>query len=266
MSARLELALERLGSADWRRFEKFASEFLVEEFPDLRTTASPSGDGGRDAELFTFSGDVTHALQYSVTPKWAAKIRDTVDTLKKSFPDVFLLTYVTNIEIGALADELRKEIRRDHQVIVDLRDRGYFLARENKSKLTKAASEDLACDVVDPLLVSRGLVNTTQSVLTSDETRAAHLFLSLQLRDDSQQKGLTKTAFEALVRSVLSSSNSENHIKRTDIISRVQALLPGDNPQRVQQLIESTLSRLQKRPFDTTQRKMSTVSLTQRSF
>jgi hypothetical protein len=46
---RLELALERLGAPDWERFERFASEFLSAEIPDLRTVASPTGDEGRDA-------------------------------------------------------------------------------------------------------------------------------------------------------------------------------------------------------------------------
>lgn len=50
-SRRLELALKELQSSDWRLFEKLCSAFLSSEFDDLRTTASPSGDEGRDAEL-----------------------------------------------------------------------------------------------------------------------------------------------------------------------------------------------------------------------
>lgn len=49
---RLQLALERLSFSDWERFERFASEFLAAEMPDLRTVAGPSGDGGGTLNYF----------------------------------------------------------------------------------------------------------------------------------------------------------------------------------------------------------------------
>jgi hypothetical protein len=67
---RLELALEKLAPGQWERFETFASEFLVAEMPDLRTVASPAGDSGRDAELFSPNGVCSQVLQYSVAKDW----------------------------------------------------------------------------------------------------------------------------------------------------------------------------------------------------
>lgn len=46
ISNRLELSLERLKSSDWNRFERLSSAFLADEFDDIRTVASASGDGG----------------------------------------------------------------------------------------------------------------------------------------------------------------------------------------------------------------------------
>lgn len=54
-----ELALERLRPSDWEHFEELSSAFLASDFPSLRTMASPSGDGGRDSELFSPIGDST---------------------------------------------------------------------------------------------------------------------------------------------------------------------------------------------------------------
>src|SRR5687767_14800024 len=103
---RLELALDLIKPADWRTFEILAAEFLVVEFPLLRTTASASGDGGRDGELFVVDGEPTVGFQYSVTVDWEAKIKSTVARLGDTFPSITRLVYVTNKEIGAKADDL----------------------------------------------------------------------------------------------------------------------------------------------------------------
>lgn len=65
--ARLKLALDRLEAEHWSRFEQFASEFLVTDYPKLRTVASASGDQGRDAEIFSPDGLPSVVLQYSVS-------------------------------------------------------------------------------------------------------------------------------------------------------------------------------------------------------
>ncbi len=82
---RFELALEKLESSDWARFEQFASAFLTSEFDSLRTVASPSGDEGRDAELFSPETEPYIALQYSVTKSWKTKIQNTAKKLKTTY-------------------------------------------------------------------------------------------------------------------------------------------------------------------------------------
>ena len=62
-----ELALDKTRSSDWEYFEELSSGFLASELTSLRTMASPSGDGGRDSELFSSDGNTYVAVQYSVS-------------------------------------------------------------------------------------------------------------------------------------------------------------------------------------------------------
>jgi hypothetical protein len=93
---RLQLALERLQPSDWHRFEKLASAFLASEFDNLRTTASPSGDEGRDSELFAPVAEPKVLLQYSVSADWASKIHRTVQRIQGTFPDALVLVRTPN--------------------------------------------------------------------------------------------------------------------------------------------------------------------------
>ncbi|MFB6415093.1 MULTISPECIES: hypothetical protein [Bradyrhizobium] len=94
---RFLLALSGLKPSDWERFERLASTFLVSEWPKLRTMASPSGDGGRDSELFCADGAPNLAIQYSVQLDWAEKIRATAKRLAETFSQasIFALYHVT---------------------------------------------------------------------------------------------------------------------------------------------------------------------------
>src|SRR5262249_32766188 len=136
---RLRLALDRLQSSDWNKFEKLASAFLAHEFDDLRTTASPSGDDGRDSELFSPFSEPKVVLQYSVSTRWNDKIYRTVRRLQKTFPDVNMLVFVSNQVIGAEADEVRRKLRQDHGLSLDVRDRNWFLDRVLGSRAREKA-------------------------------------------------------------------------------------------------------------------------------
>jgi hypothetical protein len=222
---RIELALERLGSGDWQRFEKFASEFLVSEIPELRTVASASGDEGRDAELFSPADDPTVVLQYSVATDWPSKIKRTAIKIKTTFPKAIILIYVTSQTIGAKGDKLKSEIRRQG-LILDIRDKNWFAERIIGDSQREAIAESLAEEIVDPYLGSREMVETKAQALSSLEARAALLYLGLQWADDSREKGLTKLSFEALVRAALRNTDSDHRIVRSEVHRRVRAFLP----------------------------------------
>lgn len=244
---RLQLALERLQPSDWHRFEKLASAFLASEFDSLRTTASASGDDGRDSELFAPATEPKVLLQYSVSADWARKIRLTVQRIRQTFPDTLVLIFVSNQVIGAGADSIKREVRKEHGLSLDVRDRSWFVERVLGSPEREGAAEELAQAIVDPFLASAGVTSHAPSDLSSPEAIAAVTFLGLQWRDDVREKGLTKLAFEALVRAVLARTDSEHRMTRAAVREGVRHLLLGHSDAQVGGFVESALRRLTKR-------------------
>ena len=244
---RLELALDLLRPAQWERFEQFASEFLTSDFPDLKTVASPSGDGGRDAQLYSPNSDPSVVFQYSVAEDWADKIKKTVKRLSESLPSTRMLVYITNQVIGAQADQLVRELRQNNQKFLEIKDRSWFLDRYRGDVHRESVAEALAQDVVDPYLSTNGVIDNKATALTSIELRAALLFLILQWEDDTREKGLTRLAFEALVRSVLRNTNSDKRISRAAIYQAIQSMFNSSDRDVVVRHIDASLSKLTKK-------------------
>jgi hypothetical protein len=240
--SRLDFALRNLRSADWEAFERFAGAFLADEFPDIRSVAGV-GDKGRDA-VFEEPSDPGVIMQYSIVEDWRGKILQTLDRLEEAGVDCTVLIYATNREIGTRADDLKAEVRK-RGVSLDVRDRSYFVDRVNRSGATRGAAEELAARIVDPLLPAKTLVRNEQ--LGDAQLRAGLLYLELQLHDADQQRGLTKLAFEGLVRSVLVDTDPENMKPRAEIIRELAALFPSHDQQRLATIVDGSLERLRNR-------------------
>ncbi|MFJ2480658.1 hypothetical protein ACIOWE_10310 [Pseudomonas sp. NPDC087598] len=243
---RFELALDRLQSADWAAFERLASTFLAAEFDELRTVASPSGDGGRDSELFAPVEDPKVLSQYSVSKDWRAKVNATVRRLKDTFPDALVLMYVTNQQIGADADDLKKTFRTKHGLSLDIRDKSWFCERVNESQSRQIAAEELAHAIVDPYLASYEVTPHVSAELNTPEAIAALTFLGLQWQDDVREKGLTKLAFEAMVRSALIGTSSDNRISKAELYSRIEKVFPRHKTEELRIHVDTAISRLGK--------------------
>ncbi len=244
---RFELALERIKPGDWEKFEEFASQYLACEFPSLRTLATPSGDRGRDSELFSPDGKPNIMLQYSVTENWSPKISQTVKRIKENFPDILLLIYVTNQSIGAKADDIKQKLLSVHNLILDIKDKSWFLDRMSSNDVREIVAERLAEVYVDTLLKDRNIIDQSSKILTNTETRAAYLYLKLQLEDEQKDKGLKKISYEAIIRSVLRETDSQNTIHREEIKSKVRNILSSQSENRVNDLVDSALNRMTKR-------------------
>ncbi|NTW99657.1 MAG: hypothetical protein HGB35_06980, partial [Geobacteraceae bacterium] len=246
ISRRLELALERLQPSDWQRFERIASAFLASEFDDLRTVASPSGDEGRDAELFSPQAEPNVVIQYSVCTDWRAKINSTVRRLKETIPSTLVLLYLTNQSVGAEWDDLKKNIRTKHGITLDVRDRQWFVERVFVSNARQQAAEELAESIVDPYLSSAGVGPHVQAELSTPEIIAAVTYLGLQWQDDSRDKGLTRIVFEAIIRAVLVGTDGQNRLSRKEVHAKVHQILPDHSISRISILADSALKRLAK--------------------
>lgn len=243
---RLEFSLRNLQHSDWERFEKLASTFLADEFSSLHTVASPNGDDGRDAELFSPSGEPSVLIQFSVTPKWDSKIKDTHEKIKLNFPAAIHLIYVTNQLIGANADKLKRSLR-NQGISLTVYDRNWFIERANKSEATKEASERLSTIVVDPILNQSKIGSKLPPEITRTEAIAAVTYLGLQWKDESRDKGLTKIVFEGLVKSALENTDENNLISEDEVISRVLKVTSFSNEDKIRDLTKKAFDRLIKK-------------------
>ena len=241
-----KFALDHLQVSDWHHFERLSSSFLAAEYDRLRTMASPSGDGGRDAELFCPEGHPFIAAQYSVSKNWRDKIRHTEQRLNQECPQVRVLIYLSNHQIGPKADDLKRELI-EQGIALDVRDQNWFIERATADALRESAAEEIIARIARPYLEGEKIINKSSSALSSKEARAALLYLGLQWQDDISGKGLTKLSFDALVRAALRHTHSENRLSRADIQEWVAASVPSAKRAIVDLYVDAALGRLTKR-------------------
>jgi len=247
-SERFEFALKNLRPEEWARFEALASSFLASELPNLRTRASTSGDGGRDAELFVENVKPNVAIQYSVRTDWTAKIQETRRRVEQTAPQTTLLIYVTNQKIGADADDVKSTLL-DKGISLDTRDRSWFIERLNTNSARAESAAEFCRAVVDPLLEHDGVVERRKSDLTPTEAKSALLFLEMQILDGQREYGWTKASFDSLVRAALSGTSTEKRMGRSRIKEAVSSFLPAHSPERLSAQVDAALVRLQRGPI-----------------
>jgi hypothetical protein len=243
-AARLELALDRLKSSDWERFERLCSVFLTSDFAGVRTMASPGGDRGRDAELYTVSGEPNALFQFAVRQDWPSKIAETLKRLAGEFPAVTSIVFLSSQQIGAKGDATRKRAR-ELGITLDIRDRSWFIERVDADDARNAAAAELARVVVDPYLNDSGIIAGAPS-FEGTEAKTALVFLELQAKDDDTAKGLTKACYESLVKAALQGTTAERRKSRSDVRAFVSGLLPQHNPAQLAPFVDGALKRLER--------------------
>jgi hypothetical protein len=208
--------------------------------------AHPSGDGGRDSELFSPDGKPFIAFQYSVQKEWRQKINQTAERLIRDFPSVRILTFLSNRQIGAQSDDIKSSLL-EKGLSLDVRDRNWFLERAEIGEARQNAAERLIDRIARPYLSGEQVINKPSSALTSQEARAALLYLGLQWQDDITEKGLTKLSFDALVRAALRHTHSDNRMMRAKVHEIIQTYLPSAEKEYLEQHVDAALRRLTKR-------------------
>jgi hypothetical protein len=243
-AARFELALKELKPSDWERFERLSSVFLASDFSGLRVMASPGGDRGRDAELYSIPDGPNTLFQFSVRCDWEQKIKETLERVKENFPTTSAVVFMTSQQIGAKADKVRN-LARKQCVSLDVRDRSWFVDRLDTDDSRKSAASELARAVVDPLLEKSGIIQNAPG-LKGQEARTALVFLELQAKDDKAEKGLTKSCFESLVKAALQGTTATKRISRKDLHTHIGTLLPQHNASQLEPFVNAALRRLPK--------------------
>lgn len=205
-----------------------------------------SGDKGRDGQLYKPDEDKATYVQYSVTASWASKIKGTIATLSENFGGKFRLIYATNQRILPDADELVAE-QRKLGFEVDIRDRTWFVDRIDTYEQRAIAAEELAKRIVDPLLAKSGLAPHVARPLGAEEARVALIHLALESVDRKDDQGITRSSFEALVRSVMHDSSAEATMTEAEIVRLTIGLLPAGQPDQVLAHVRGALTRLSKK-------------------
>lgn len=243
-AARLELALDNLRSSDWERFETLCSTFLASEFPGLRTMASPGGDRGRDAELFTVDGEANTLFQFAVRDDWDVKSRETLKRLATEFPANTAVVFLSSQQIGAKGDAIRARAKQQG-IALDIRDRSWFVERVDADDIRNKAAAELARVVVDAYLLDAGIAAGTPA-LEGAEAKTALVFLELQAKDDDTAKGLTKACYESLVKAALHGTSAANRMSRAAVRAFVAGLLPQHGPAQLAPFVDAALKRLER--------------------
>lgn len=241
-----ELALDKTRPSDWEYFEELSSSFLASEFSGLRTMASPSGDGGRDSELYSPDGETYIATQYSVSKDWDSKVSRTLKRLSENFNNIKVLIYLTNQLIGANGDALKKKCLTAG-VSLDIRDKNWFLERFEQDDTKYAAAQKLVDVIAKPMLEGEAIIEKSRPALTSMESKAALTYLGLQWEDENTDKGLTKIVFESLVRAALRNTHNENKLTRSEIHEKIFQYTPSSVAGEVKKNVDSALARLTKK-------------------
>ncbi|MBU2759923.1 hypothetical protein [Acidithiobacillus sulfurivorans] len=239
-------ALENMRSSDWEHFEELSSRFLASDFPELRTMANPSGDGGRDSELFSSEGNRSVVIQYSVAIDWNKKIDRTLNRIKETNQSVRVLIYVTNKKIGAGGDKIKSKCMSEG-VSLDIRDISWFSERMNLDDNKYYAANEFCNIVALPLLEGQKIIETSRPSLTTIESKAALVYLAMQWEDEQTDKGLSKVTYEALVLAALRSTNSDNRLSRSDIHRTIFSYLTSTKEKEIEAQVDGALRRLTRR-------------------
>jgi len=177
---RFKLALTNVDGAQWRSFERLATVFLAEEYPSLRPMAAASGDGGMDAMIFQPTDDLEVALQFSVRRDWETKITQTCERLRGTAPESRILVFATNQQVGPKVGAVKRTIRTQFELFIDIRDAEWFLTRRNSSAAAEAEAESFCQLIADPLLSGATALQRQAQALDDLEAKAAFVYLGLQ--------------------------------------------------------------------------------------
>jgi hypothetical protein len=246
--SQFELSLSHTKPSDWAHFESLCSGFLASDHPSMRTMASPSGDGGRDSQLYNPDGQNIVCAQYSVTESWDTKIKNTKKRLLENFKDVKILIYMSNQEIGAKGDSVKSELQKEG-IFLDIRDKNWFLDRFNADEHKASSAEEFFERIGRPYLEGQQVISTKRAALSNQESKAALVYLGMQWEDANTDKGLTKLSYEALVRSVLRNTSAQKLMSRAEIHGAIHLLLPSQSLETIAKYADAALNRLNKTVF-----------------
>ena len=245
MSDKLEMAFRLTEEEHAKAFERYANAFLVDDYPELQSLGGKK-DRGMDARIYKDETSKTVLIvQSCVSPATAArtKVLGTIKKLKDNLPEV--LIYCTSAVVATILDETKRELRKNHKVILEICDAPWFTQRQKTSTNRVSLSEKYAEEVLAPFIKELQPDKLYSLVLSDTEERVAVQYLEAVNLDRSRNSNLTKSIFNGLIACVTRDSDPPNTVySEEDIVSAVCEMFPSGHATRIQNIVPACIKRL----------------------
>lgn len=243
----VQIALER---AEGVPFENFVNAFYS---TIVGTKFIPLGgykDGGADARDGQIWGDATEPgvfYQASIEQDVEAKIRRTVVRIKEFGRTPTNLVYLTPNAVR-YSDRVERELTKELNVTIAIRDGGYISLHINDDDGTKAAYNDYLSHYTSHLrhIGTSTLVGSSKHV----KNPAVYVFLANEVQRRSGDYTLVNSVVDALALWALEGTDPDKGILRTadEVLERITDELPSVR-ELVGQRIGSRLRKMSKRNY-----------------
>ena len=245
MSDKLMMALRLSDEEHAEAFERYANAFLFEDYPDLEPLGGKK-DQGMDARVVNGeTGKTELVVQSCVSPVGTArtKILNTIVKLKDKMPGE--LVYCTPATIGTMLDQTKRELRKDHKVILQVCDGPWFIQRQQMSRSRAELSESYARGALEPIIRELEPDKLYSEVLSDREQRIAVQYLEALNIDRSKDNNLTKGIFDSLIACVIRDSVPDSKTyTEFEIVAAVCAMFPEGHGARIRNIVPGRIKSL----------------------
>jgi hypothetical protein len=246
-SDHVRIALER---AEGTPFEIFANAFYSSIVGTRFVPLGGYKDGAADARDGQIFGDATDPgtfYQASIEQDLEAKIRRTISRLKQFGRTPKVLVYLTP-HIVRYSDRVERNLTRELDVTIAIRDGGYIALHVNDGTGTKAAYHDHLRHYTDHLrkIGTSNLIGPSAHV----KTPAVYVFPANEVQRRSGDNTLVNSVVDALALWALEGTDPDKGVLRTadEVFRRIVNELPSVQ-ELVGQRVEARLEAMSKRNY-----------------
>jgi hypothetical protein len=261
---KLELALSLTQELHHKAFENFANSFIAVDYPELKALGGKH-DGGIDGLIVSDAdGRVKLVVQSCVSPTKQArsKILNTVHKLEKSKRLPQTLVYCTSAVIGESLDDLKRDLRSDKNIHLEIHDAKYFVTR-GLSKGRGPLCEKYASEIIAPITATIDHDSLYSESLSDEKQRLAFQFLEAQKIARTAGGNVTKQIFDSLILWIVYRSQTAHEPLTCDqLIKEVSDFFPQKHQTRITEIVSGRVNALEHKAQLRSIPKDKTVKLT----
>jgi hypothetical protein len=211
------------------RFEHVVKKMLSirdgEEFVEL----GGMHDGGADGlwrDVSELKKRAQHFLQVSIQTTVEAKIRKTVESLRKAKRDVQILTYWSSLRLPKL-DTIEDSLSKELGIVLRIKDYSALSRLINDSDATREAFRTTYKTEIIELSAHSEKISNIQPAFATDPS--VFVFLDFEVKERFGRGGLVAPIVDSLIYWSLRNTDPDKNIllSRADIKQHIRDLLPG---------------------------------------